>query len=286
MATVVTPPLASGRQSISLEAALIGALTSNPDLVTLRQGNSAAISPEAVEVARRFPTTLNPTLWIDYRPITQIPRDTFGNMSTNNPGSGSNGLGKHSPFYHSGQNYFYASLRQPLELGHQTASRYEIAKAALAQQSWVVAQAELLALVQTYRAFQTAAYRREKLRVTQELAEFNARLEKTLKTRLDAGQGNEADVTLARIETRASVQLAKAAEQDYLTALTDLRNQIGRPESSGETEPLGEFTLPPYIPPVDETSMIELAVASRPEIQARAPNTPLQTPPCAWPRAT
>ncbi len=57
-----------GSQSISLQAALYGAITSNPDLVTLRQGNALAASAESVEVARHFPTTLNPTLWMDYRP--------------------------------------------------------------------------------------------------------------------------------------------------------------------------------------------------------------------------
>ena len=71
------PSRARRGQSISLQAALYGAITSNPDLVALRNSNVA--SPEAVEVARRFPTTLNPTLWIDYRPITLIPRDTFAN---------------------------------------------------------------------------------------------------------------------------------------------------------------------------------------------------------------
>ncbi|MGZ3390321.1 MAG: TolC family protein, partial [Isosphaeraceae bacterium] len=54
-----------GRQSISLQAALYGTLTSNPDLATLRLGNPTTPSAEAVEVARHFPTTLNPTLWCD-----------------------------------------------------------------------------------------------------------------------------------------------------------------------------------------------------------------------------
>ena len=54
-------------QPIALEAALYGAITSNPDLVALRGGTQA--SAEAVEVARRFPTTLNPTLWVDVRPL-------------------------------------------------------------------------------------------------------------------------------------------------------------------------------------------------------------------------
>jgi outer membrane protein, heavy metal efflux system len=249
-----------GGQSISLQTALYGAITSNPDLVTLRQGNALAASAEAVEVARHFPTTLNPTLWIDYRPITLVPKGTFG---TSPPVSKDN-----SGFYHYGQNYIYISLRQPIELGHQTSHRYHIAEAAFNQQQWVVVQAELMALVQTYRFFQTAAYRREKYRLSDELADFNERLSESLQKRMEANQVQAADVALARVESRATRQLVKAARQDYLTALTDLRNQIGIPEQAGAVEPLGEFTLPPYIPPVDEQVMIQEALQSRPDIHA------------------
>jgi cobalt-zinc-cadmium efflux system outer membrane protein len=263
------PPLTSlaippaGGQSISLQAALYGALTSNPDLVTLRQGNALAASAEAVEVARHFPTALNPTLWIDYRPITLIPNGTFGTTGPSGHAAHTN-----SGFYHYGQNYIYISLRQPVELGHQTTHRYHIAEAAFDQQKWVVVQAELTALVQTYRFYQMAAYRREKYRLSRELADFNDRLSDSLQKRMDANQVQAADVALARVESRATRQLVKAARQDYLTALTDLRNQIGIPEHAGALEPLGEFTLPPYIPPVDEQVMIQEALQSRPDIHA------------------
>lgn len=248
-----------GAQSLSLDAALYGALTSNPDLVTLRQGNALANapSPEAVEVARRFPTSLNPTVWIDYRPITLIPKLLDGS-----------GRAREGDYYRSGQQFLYFSLRQPLELGHQTTHRYGIARAALEQQRWVVTQAELTALVQTYRFFQTAAYRREKERVARDLNEFNERLQTSLEQRLEANQAAAADVILARVESRASRQQVKAARQDYLTALTDLRNQIGIPETAGESEPLGEFTLPPYIPSIDEQAMLQTALANRPDIHA------------------
>lgn len=249
-----------GGQSLSLQAALNGALTSNPDLVTLRQGNALANapSPEAVEVARRFPTALNPTLWIDYRPITLIPNDVNG------PG----GRGPGQDYYRDGQQFLYISLRQPLELGHQTRHRYDIATAALAQQRWIVLQAELTALVQTYRFFQTAAYRREKLKVARELADFNDRLLETLQKGLEANRVAPADVTLARVETRSARQQVKAVRQDYLTALADLNNQVGAPESAAASEPLGEFTLPATIPPLDEQAMVRLALASRPDIHA------------------
>lgn len=259
--TPLTIPSVGG-QSLSLQAALYGAITSNPDLVTLRQGNALAASAEAVEVARHFPTTLNPTLWIDYRPITLIPNGTFGSTSpAGTPAS-------HSGFYHYGQNYIYISLRQPVELGHQTTHRFHIAEAAFNQQQWVVVQAELTALVQTYRFFQTAAYRREKYRLSDDLADFNDRLLESLQKRMEANQVQAADVVLARVESRATRQLVKAARQDYLTALTDLRNQIGIPEQAGVVEPLGEFTLPSYIPPVDEQVMIHEALRSRPDVHA------------------
>ncbi len=231
--------------------------------MTLRQGNALAASAEAVEVARHFPTALNPTLWIDYRPITLVPNGTFGATSPGGRASGTN-----SGFYHYGQNYIYISLRQPVELGHQTTHRYHIAEAAFDQQKWVVVQAELTALVQTYRFYQTAAYRREKYRLSRELADFNDRLSDSLQKRMEANQVQAADVALARVESRATRQLVKAARQDYLTALTDLRNQIGIPEQAGAVEPLGEFTLPPYIPPVDEQVMVQEALQSRPDIHA------------------
>jgi cobalt-zinc-cadmium efflux system outer membrane protein len=237
----------SGGQNISMQAALYGAVTGNPDLVALRNSNIA--SPEAVEVARQFPATLNPTLWIEIRPWTIEP---------NGSGHG----------YHQDDIFLYFSLRQPIELGHQTRYRHAIAQAAWNQQQWIVVQAELLALVQTYRFFETAAYRREKLHVARQLAEFNEQLVQSLKKRLEANQVQAADVVLAEVESQATSQLVEAARQDYANALTDLRNQIGIPETAGTAEPLGKFTLPAVIPALDEPALIELAIKSRPEIRA------------------
>ena len=67
-----------GGPSISLQMALYRTLTCNPDLNLLRLGNPTTPSAESVEVARHFPTTLNPTLWIDYRPMILIPFEAFG----------------------------------------------------------------------------------------------------------------------------------------------------------------------------------------------------------------
>ena len=148
----------SGR-SISLQAALYGTISNNPNLVALRNSNVA--SPEAVEVARHLPTALNPTVWIDYRPITILPNAPSA-MGLPRVSSSSNTSGNHG-FYHYGQQYILFSIRQPIELGHQTSTATTSPRRPQPQQ-WTVVQAEL-PLVQTYRFFQTAAYRREKLRV-------------------------------------------------------------------------------------------------------------------------
>ncbi len=246
-----------GGPSISLQMALYRTLTSNPDLNLLRLGNPTTPSAESVEVARHFPTTLNPTLWIDYRPMILIPFEAFG---------GPGGTARQGPFYHWGQQYIYLSIRQPIELGHQTTHRHHIAQAAYDQQRWAVVQAELLALVQTYRFFQTAVYRREKFKIAKELAEFNEKILTSLRNRLEANLVPPADVILARVESRASRQLAKAAQQNYIIALADLRNQIGITDSAGEAEPSDELALPPCIPPVTEQELIEIALQIRPDI--------------------
>jgi cobalt-zinc-cadmium efflux system outer membrane protein len=65
--------------------------------------------------------------------------------------------------------------------------------------------------------------------------------------------------------------LVEVARQDYANALTDLRNQMGIPETAGTAEPLGEFVLPRNIPNIEDQALIQLALQSRPEIQvARA----------------
>ena len=243
-------------RSLSLEAALYGAITSNPDLVSLRQGTVA--TAEAVEVARRFPTSLNPTLWVDVRPLVyeRMPGVTLGN-------------GGHIPAKLNQKDaLMYFSLRQPIELGHQTTHRYHIAQAFYNQQRWNVVQAEMTALVQTYRFFQTAAYRREKLRVADSFSTFNQELLVTLRKRLEANQTTAVDVALAVVEARATKQQVQVARQDYLSALADLSNQLGTPETAGSIQPLGEFVLPPFIAPADDNSLIQTALQSRPEIHA------------------
>ena len=231
-------------QSIGLDLALQGALTGNPDLLAIRQ--NAPATWEAVEVAKRFPVTLNPTLWLNVRPFNYQPM----------AGGGSKSL----------EGWINTSIRQPLELGRQTTHRHAIALAAYHQSRGMILQAEVLAIVQTYRFFQTSAYRREKLKLADKLVAFNTKLVDSLRKAAKENLVPVADVRIAEVELSALKQQAAVASQDYAIALADLRNQIGVPEIASAVEPLGEFVLPAYIPPIQDTQLEHLALQSRPEI--------------------
>ena len=240
------PSLEQSITPLELEAALEWTLSCNPDLITLRQ--NLGVSAEAVGVARLFPTNLNPTLSVDVRPwvFAREPGPEVGRLQT----------------------LISVSLSQPVELGHRQAYRVSIAEAMYSQTSWNILQAELLALVQTYRLYETAAYRREKSRVAEELAEFNNRLLDTLRRQLEANQVPAADVVLAEVENQTTAQHVETARQEYVAAVAELRQQIGVADRVGWIEPTGALKLPQPFAVQDETALLQTALASRPEVQA------------------
>ena len=122
--------------------------------------------------------------------------------------------------------------------------------------------------------------------MAEDLADFNDRLVGTLRRRLEANQVTADAVALAEVESEATRQQVEVARQDYAIALTDLRNQIGTPETAGTAEPLGEFILPTVIPEADDEKLIETALQSRPEIYAARAQVDGAAPPSAWRRGT
>jgi cobalt-zinc-cadmium efflux system outer membrane protein len=231
---------------VDLETALQWTLSSNPDLVALRQNLS--VSSAAVAVARKFPISLNPTVSVDVRPWT-FERE---------PGGGARAL----------DTLVSVSWMQPVELGHRRFHRLAIARAEYTKTQWDILQAELLALVQTYRLHQTATYRRDKLRVARQLAEFNVHLLEVVRRQVQAAQLSAADLVLAEVENQSMVQRLQTAQQEYLDALTELRKQIGLPPYAGSAVPAGQLKLPDGVPPADEEILTQIALATHPEINA------------------
>jgi len=233
---------------VDLRTALELTLSRNPDLMAIRQ--NVPVSSAAIAVARRFPTNINPTVSIDARPWT----------FEKNTGAGSRPL----------ETDFTISWNQPIELGHRRAYREAVAQAVFTQTQWNVVQAELSALVQTYRLHQTGTYRREKLRVAQQLAEFNQALVETVRRQMQANQASTADVSMAEVENQATIQQLAAAQQDFVAALTELRGQMGIPEYAASIEPTGPLRVPEPLASGDEEHFVHTALSSRPEIQAAA----------------
>ena len=166
--------------------------------------------------------------------------------------------------------FFGANFSQPVELGHRTAHRTAIADAEYQVTRWSIVQADLLALVQTYRGYETAAYRRDKLQVARELGELNSRLLDVLRRQLEANQAPAADVLVAEVENLSAQQRVEAARQDYADALATLREQIGIVELADSAEPDGKLEAPRDDAIGEEESLLRMAF----DAQARNPNGP------------
>jgi outer membrane protein, heavy metal efflux system len=241
-----TPDESRAAVTLSLQTALERTLSSNPDLIAVRQ--NLRVSAEAVQVARLLPTNLNPTASVDVRPWV------FGVT----PSGGTERL----------ESAVAVTWSQPVELGARTAKRTAIAHAEYEQTHWNIVQAELLALVQTYRAYQTAVYRRDKLRVARELAELNGQLLQVLQRQWEANQVPAADVVLANVENLSAQQRVEAAEQEYVDALAVLRQEIGIVELADSAEPDGRLEAPQDATAGDDEGLVQTALCVRPEIQA------------------
>ena len=248
-----------GGPPLSLQMALYRTLTCNPDLNLLRLGNPTTPSAESVEVARHFPTTLNPTLWIDYRPMILIPLEPFG---------GPGGAAQQGPLS------MGATVHLPVPPPTDRAGTSDDAPPSYRPGGLRSAAAGPSSRPSSWRwSRPTASFRRlstgEKFKIAKDLAEFNEKILTSLRNRLEANLVLPADVILARVESRASRRLAKAAQQNHIIALADLRNQIGITDSTGKVQsPAMSFALPPCIPPVSEQELIEIALQNRPDIHA------------------
>ncbi len=241
------PPLSLAVQ-IDLETALQWTLERNPNLVSTRENDR--VSAAALAAARYFPTSLNPSISVNCSPWVFERQDNGQVENLDRSVS--------------------VTWAQPIELGHRQAYREQMAEASYSQTQWSVLQTELAALVQTYRFHQTALYRREKLAVAQDLVTFDTQLEGKLRRQAEANQVAAADVVLAEAENRATVDQFEAARQDYVSALADLRQQIGIPSIAASAEPTGSFRVPEDQIQGDGESLVRLAQESRPEVQAAA----------------
>ncbi len=175
------------------------AVSSNPDLVTLRQ--SERVSMAAKGVAETYP--FNPFLQVQATPFQDA-----GNGGPNNM-------------------YHYVLLMQTIQLAHQQDFREQGARFALNSTRWNIHHAELQTLAQAQRLYFTALYLRGIRTLAETSHENNLQLLRILENQLDAGAATAADVAIVRVDTASTRQQQQLASANFQNALRDLARHVG-----------------------------------------------------------
>ena len=105
--------------------------------------------------------------------------------------------------------------------------------------------------------------------MAQHLAEFNVQLLETVRRQMGRGQASAADLVLAEVENQSMVERLQTAQQEYIDALTDLRDKsvcpVRRLRGSDR-----RLKVPEGVSAGDEEELLRMAVESHPEMQRRA----------------
>ena len=175
------------------------AVSSNPDLVTLRQ--TERVSLAAKGVADTYP----------FNPFVQVQATPFQDAA------------------HGGPNrmYHYVLLMQTIQLAHQQDFREQGARFALNSTRWNIHQAELLTLAQAHRLYFTTLYQRGIRELAEASHENNLDLLQILENQLDAGAATAADVAIVRVDASSTRQQEQLATANFQNALRDLARHIG-----------------------------------------------------------
>jgi len=183
---------------MNLEDAILLSLKQNPNLVAVRA--SEPVAHAAFHVAKVYP--FNPQFQTQVLPYSRDRNGNDGVVSQQHV------------------------IVQTFELGGQRQFRRRAAAANWRQVSNTILQAELTTTAQTMRLFYTAAYQRELRDMSQSLADMNQHLVGVMQRRQKAGQANQADVDLARLQSQSSRRQQRLAEASYQTSLIQLQNQL------------------------------------------------------------
>ncbi|MGB9689134.1 TolC family protein [Thermogutta sp.] len=165
-------------QTLTLQEALQETLTRNPKLVVQR--GEQRVSWAAWWAAQRFPTSLNPRISLDVRPWNFDP-ETGQPLRTS----------------------VTVTLLQPVDVNGAQRHRVAQARAEYDLAQWELVTAELQALIETYRLYETAVYRRERYRLTEKLAAFQKDLVEAIRRRVESGLTAPSDLVLSETEAQS-----------------------------------------------------------------------------------
>ncbi|HEV2971362.1 MAG TPA: TolC family protein [Pirellulales bacterium] len=229
-------PIAS--RAITIDEALAIALAQNPDLVVNRQ--DVAVAEAQRVTANTYP--FNPTF------ESQIQAaDNFG-------------LAQHIR-----QSY---SLLQEIETGGKGGFRRGQASAGVQRTGWELRGRELDLTADVYRKFQAVLLARQKLDLSRETVALNVQLAANAHSLLQAAKVSGADVVIAEQEALDSRQAEMVAESELRTARLELRSTLGIAEVV-QLEPQGDLKLPQQAASPSLNTLVQAALATRPEIFAK-----------------
>jgi outer membrane protein TolC len=220
---------------LPLERAVQYALENNPQLNVARTQRGLAAA--GVVLARIYP----------YNPVyTNVVQGVIGHDVTNRV-----------------FNEHYVTLQ--IELFHQRRERMAAASAAVTRVEWEIAGQELATAVNVVRAYNTVLYRQQKLQVLEDTVHLNDEIVDVVRRLVDLGRNRPADLIVARSE----LDTARAQRGQGKTALAVARNnlRIVLGTVNDAFSVAGELDCP--LPATDTDSLVRLAVATRPELQAR-----------------
>jgi outer membrane protein TolC len=223
---------------VTLDTAVRWALVNNPDLIALRQQHGIAAG--MVITAQTYP--YNPILEGRFQGVTGPPDA---------------GIPAHIK-----QEYL---LLQQLELRHQGRYRRQEASAALSRTDWEIAAQEQQLAVRVARAFATAMYRQEKLRLVEATVRLNEEAASQVAKLREQGVLRTADLIVARTEVEDSRAQVGAGRVALTVAQTELRRLLGLVD-----EPLDlAGTLEGPAATGDAATLTGIALERRADLQAR-----------------
>jgi cobalt-zinc-cadmium efflux system outer membrane protein len=236
---LLLPPSSHGQERLSLTLgdALARAREQNPDLLAVRQEQDVA---RGRLMKAQYPNQFNPEL---------------------------GGSGAHRTFAGrpGGSTDFDITLFQELEIAGQRNKRIEEAQKNLARISQQVRDAERLTFAQVKEAFYQSLYRKRRLALFRDVETLDRRLWEIATSRFQAGDVPKMDINLAAIRLGQARKNTIVAERDYQNALRALERLVGL-EPIGRISLVGDLVVTPQAFP--ETSLLRLARANRPDLQA------------------
>jgi cobalt-zinc-cadmium efflux system outer membrane protein len=214
------------------------ALENNPELAALRRQHGIAAA--TVVIARTYP--FNPVLDAKARGVNGPISAGITNRVS--------------------QEY---KLLLELEVRGQGTHRRQAAAAALSRTDWEIASQELALAVRVMRAFDSVLYRQEKLRLIEDTIRFHDEASQQVGRLVEQGRLNRVDWIAARSDADDARTQLSTGRTNLVTAWHDLRRALGLVSEALEVQGTLEA---PFEPP-DAASLMEAALARRPDLHAR-----------------